>query len=97
MNILVTISKRQLRTFQEITKYKNTPIPVNGQFYEISCSQDIFAIVGKQQFLLFILASEKGGVGGVCVTKVQKSVMQKNHSYICNDTIKIQRRLSPKL
>jgi len=35
MNILVINSNRRLRTFQEISKYQNTPIPVNGQLHEI--------------------------------------------------------------
>lgn len=34
-------------------------MPVNVWFYEITCSQEIFAIVRKQLFLLFIMASEK--------------------------------------
>lgn len=58
---MVASYKRGLRIFQEIRKYQNTPIL--DQFYEIDCSQEILAIVKKQQFLLFILPSEKGWGG----------------------------------
>lgn len=66
MDIFVTSSKRGLRTIQDMRKFQNAPML--DQFYEIICSQEIFAITKKQQFLLFILATEKemgNGRGGV--------------------------------